>query len=70
MKDEWISVKDRLPKSTIRISGKKYLTYPLEVVSHFINHRFTNYNGSTGQMDDVYKVTHWMPFPSPPNQGH
>ena len=27
-------------------------------------------NGSTGQMDDVYKVTHWMPFPSPPNQGH
>ncbi len=61
---EWISVKDRLPRSDgqyiVCNSGfvipARYTTYELGKRAWF------------GRFSELHKVTHWMPLPEPPKE--
>lgn len=59
--DEWISVKERLPKinELVLISNRSNVDW-----------RANYWNGEqwvlTGLMKSPFKVTHWMPIPNPP----
>ena len=61
---EWISVDDRLPEEKV------------DCIVHY-KHAYCNndgywaigfcfYDGEKFQLDQAYKVTHWMPTPQPP----
>jgi len=60
--NEWISVKDRLPKKTGR-----YITYEAEnsfiYLSWFSKDR-NQFHESGGMA--IFGVTYWMPLPEPP----
>lgn len=71
MKNEWISVKDKLPKDDMRV-----LVYRDDYTdSIYFGRYFYSLHeprdvpifgiGGIGQTD---KVTHWMPLPEPPKQ--
>jgi len=80
MKDGWISIKKKLPRQgkEVLIRWKNHQRLKFTSVGtlwrdnpvfgsnwHFI---YYDVGGSTS-LDDS-EVTHWMPLPSPPNQGH
>ena len=70
MKDEWISVNDRLPENLQGIlvchkTGTIYAGGFYEGPDKFSLNAFAG-----APTIDIDNFTHWMPLPSPPNQGH
>jgi hypothetical protein len=65
MKDEWISVTDRLPE----VSGKyKVLTERLIMGTDLYSiKKGWTYDRTMSKVDHISR---WAPLPSPPNQGH
>jgi hypothetical protein len=68
MKTEWISVKDRLPGTSLGWS-KPVLVYTITGKIEI-----SEFNRGKHEMMDSWlglgssEVTHWMPLPSPPNE--
>jgi len=67
MKDEWISVKERLPPINKIVLGVTSRRRQLIVWVDDGTKEFDTQDISTEVGE---KFTHWMPLPSPPNQGH
>ena len=61
---EWISVKERLPKEKVNCIVHYKHTYCDNDDYWAIGMCF--YDGEKFQFDPAYKVTHWMPLPNPP----
>ena len=64
--NEWISVKDRLPKND---SGTVFVYGPWGIAECFALARW--YNGEWNELDSGYTlhdVSHWMPLPEPPEE--
>ena len=77
-KQEWISVKDRLPEENNVIEGRKYETCS-DLVIVFVRDDL----GNSFTCDDMttngewinypapqFEVTHWMPLPEPPEKNN
>ena len=62
---EWISVKDRLPNEKINCIVYYKHSYCDNDDYWAIGVSF--FDGNKFQIGLTYKVTHWMPLPSPPN---
>lgn len=63
LKDEWISVKDRLPEKFVNVLGYGD-NDKIAIVCIDNTGEFDRYN--IGDEDE--KVTHWHPLPSPPKK--
>ena len=61
---EWISVKERLPKEKVNCIVHYKHAYCDNDDYWAIGMCF--YDGEKFQFDQAYKVTHWMPIPQPP----
>lgn len=61
--DEWISVKDRLPK-TGEIILACNIAGDFEILSYY-NEKFISFD-ENGYSYEVLYITHWMPLPEPP----
>ena len=61
---EWISVKERLPKEKVNCIVHYKHAYCDNDDYWAIGMCF--YDGEKFQFDPAYKVTHWMPLPEPP----
>lgn len=61
---EWISVDDRLPEEKVNCIVHYKHAYCNNDGYWAI--RFCFYDGEKFQLDQAYKVTHWMPTPQPP----
>ena len=61
---EWISVKDRLPEEKVNCIVHYKHAY-CDNDDYWAN-GFCCYDGEKFQLDPAYKVTHWMPLPTPP----
>lgn len=78
VKQEWISVKGRLPESDIeknsRIETEKVIAYDGNRIlfGNFTIYKYDNsfefYGEDTEGTYSVWKVTHWMPLPEPPER--
>ena len=61
---EWISVDDRLPEEKVNCIVHYKHAYCDNDGYWAIG--FCFYDGEKFQLDQAYKVTHWMPMPQPP----
>ena len=61
---EWISVNDRLPEEKVNCIVHYKHAYCDNDDYWAIGICF--YDGEKFQLDPAYKVTHWMPLPTPP----
>ena len=61
---EWISVKDRLPKEKVNCLVHYQHAYCDNDDYWAIGICF--YDGEKFQFNPAYKITHWMPLPQPP----
>ena len=61
---QWISVEDELPEINQRV-----LTFRPDILSVYDVDRFRFCRFGRKGFDSVYKVTHWMPLPTPPEGG-
>ena len=61
---EWISVDDRLPEEKVNCIVHYKHAYCNNDGYWAIG--FCFYDGEKFQLDQAYKVTHWMPTPQPP----
>lgn len=69
--NEWISVMDRLPDEELRALHEKYPGENIEIIVMISGAALPTaleWDGSAfwDQGGTAYDVTHWMPFPSPP----
>ena len=62
--DEWINVKDELPKPKTNCLAHYVHSYSNDDGYYAIGVIF--YDGQKFNCFDAYKVTHWMPLPEPP----
>jgi hypothetical protein len=60
----WISVKDRLPES-----GKRCLVYAAQGIERHISIASFGRHFHLSGRRAYWRVTHWMPFPEPPEEG-
>jgi len=71
MKDEWISVKERLPgELEFVLAYGNEINMKMQVVSLWKSGHPDRVIGYQLNGNSINDVTHWMPLPSPPNQGH
>lgn len=67
MNNNWISVKDRMPKSgdAVLITGNGCVDYGIysERYSRWYE---INYDRYGDEIEVYYNVTHWQPLPKPP----
>ena len=61
---EWVSVKDRLPEE--KVNCIVYYQHAYCDNDGYWAIGFCFYDGEKFRIDLSYKVTHWMPLPSPP----
>ena len=61
---EWVSVDDRLPEEKVNCIVHYKHAYCNNDGYWAIG--FCFYDGEKFQVDQAYKVTHWMPLPQPP----
>ena len=67
MKNEWISIKDRLPENFQNIIvGRVGEPNVMAIISYQDSYAYDYYWGSG--MDIFAKPTHWMPLPPPPKK--
>ena len=67
MKNEWISIKDRLPENfQYIIVGRVDEPNVMEIVSYQDSYASSYYWGSGTHI--FAKPTHWMPLPKPPTK--
>lgn len=64
MRNQWISVKDRLPDD-----NESYLVCDLVTGEYLPDRGFLEDGVWHISGDPEFKVTHWMPFPPPPENG-
>lgn len=68
---EWISVKDRLPELHQQVLGYDgsnigvYERVYIDFEGWFWGYCYNGFDDDA-EVDDDYKVTHWMPKPDPP----
>lgn len=68
MPNEWISVKEQLPKPFISV----LVFMPGEEPHPTVHEGFISYEGiwvSNHYVREHGEVTHWMPMPEPPKEG-
>lgn len=68
MKQEWISVKDRLPEKYDKflVLSSFPNDYIIGVRTSYFHPNYKKLGFTTGF--DVDQVTHWMPLPEPPKE--
>lgn len=65
--NDWISVKDRLPKST-RYDCYCFLVTDGDLIhmAYFVENEWMFADSGQAKNKMFYEVTHWMPLPEPP----
>ncbi len=69
MKNEWISVEDRLPETNCKVFAVKKNGRAFQMSYHApfgSDKRIFQWWGFGNWVDQHSQVTHWMPLPSPP----
>ncbi len=73
-KQQWISVKDRLPEQELQQAiNENRACFDIEVIVMIAGALYPTvlfYNGVefTDGQDNIYAVTHWQPMPEPPKE--